>query len=633
MATTSEKRSRSPHSAATTTPDPDFDPRKVARIDTTELEVGIDCPNLRLKLLNEWHAVGPFPAGMREQPFGPSFSRSMETNSAYTARHPTPKPLEARTDVIEGIDEISIHTVSLSYPDVDWQSPSRTVGSAALQWQALAYTTLEVSHNDPEQTHQQVVPDQLLSPPGEARSGPSRVCDIHVSGAEEFALVPADEWRPENGHLPPSTRWHRAQLYHPVESNDDTCAGDVLATGSSFQVLQGLYHLLVKTLYEVRTNGLPVVGEPPKVSFQAMVGALGSDTDPPNHPFAPQQKGLTICPSVILGKLASPYVTFGVRNLYPDHAIRIVNIQETPRTGTFNLEDIVYEGNEDDRVVPPLTLRRVTCELGWAHSVIPPTQKDLKLTVRTERLETDGCSTGVVDTFQACFQLDHVCFDPTSDSGAYVYTYLSGTQVQYAVVMPPRNLGRQGTNVLALHGAGVEADSFMWRHALPRQDDGWVVMPTGMTTWGLDWTMASKKSYEDLLASEFYAPLTDVPPSKEWFVIGHSNGGYGALYALTHDSDRFTGGLIAAGYIDMQEYVSSNWRHARNVADPVLLGILQSSQSVFANDLFASHLVDKPITIKYGKDDDNVPPWHSRLLASLISQWSKRAGSTTEYPQ
>lgn len=66
-------------------------------------------------------------------------------------------------------------------------------------------------------------------------------------------------------------------------------------------------------------------------------------------------------------------------------------------------------------------------------------------------------------------------------------------------------------------------------------------------------------------------------------------------------------------------------------ASPACLGcltpqILSASLSTFENDLHASNMVGMPLLFKYGKEDDNVPTWHSRSMAALVSAWNAQSG-------
>lgn len=77
-------------------------------------------------------------------------------------------------------------------------------------------------------------------------------------------------------------------------------------------------------------------------------------------------------------------------------------------------------------------------------------------------------------------------------------TYLHpGGIVSYAILRPPSEKALRHVHpdislpvVLGLHGAGVETDSDMVRHAFDGAPDlrGWVLFPSGVTTWcGDDW--------------------------------------------------------------------------------------------------------------------------------------------------
>ncbi|CAJ0627678.1 261_t:CDS:2, partial [Entrophospora sp. SA101] len=50
--------------------------------------------------------------------------------------------------------------------------------------------------------------------------------------------------------------------------------------------------------------------------------------------------------------------------------------------------------------------------------------------------------------------------------------------------------------LVALHGAGVEANTKFWLNAYPQQKNAWIVLPTGRTPWGYDWHGPSKKNID-----------------------------------------------------------------------------------------------------------------------------------------
>lgn len=583
---------------------------------------------------------------MREGSFGPSLFSLAKTNSPYTTSPPVPTSIPSTR--IEAEDAVDIpyqtyHRITVCFDDVDWQSPRQTAGSAALQWQALVATRLMVGPPAPDADDAEDADrrdlDPLLSPGSSSSSTATSAVDngdpdhkdcrtiisFRIGRAEAFALIREDRWaNVMAGTIQP--QWYLGDVYG-YQLIHESLGSDICPDVSHvLPVPQGKYILAVRPSFEARIFELPPIDTPPTVHLSVAIDwenqciARGR---PATHVDVIDRSPSSAVPSVVMGKLASQHIAFAFQNKDPTAAVKIVKIRENADEPIF--ANIGYS----QTVIPPCSTQKITFEVSGAHSLIRPETRSISFWIVSSAEGRIRISATLLSV-----DLNHVDFRGDNPDSSYVYTYLSAGGAQSAVIQPPRELGDDGAlNILALHGAGVEATSDFWRTALPRQQRGWILMPTGLTSWGLDWTMASKQAYEDLLKSEYYAPLTTRAPGNRLFVIGHSNGGQGALYALTHDPDRFAGGFIASGYVNMQEYVSNNWQASRNVLDPVLQGILQSSLSVFHNDLFASHLVGKPITIKYGSCDNNVPRWNSRLLASLISQWSLKTGEASEYPR
>lgn len=140
----------------------------------------------------------------------------------------------------------------------------------------------------------------------------------------------------------------------------------------------------------------------------------------------------------------------------------------------------------------------------------------------------------------------------------FTFLHPSGI-VSYAIIRPPsKRVCHELCHkpdlpiLLALHGAGLEADSHLVAHALDSVPDlpSWVLFPTGVTPWsGDDWrasfllfsNVASNNTdwrldtwgFRDVEAgvaaikdwTEYVGwdgPLVDID---KWLVIGHSNGG------------------------------------------------------------------------------------------------------------
>jgi predicted peptidase len=217
---------------------------------------------------------------------------------------------------------------------------------------------------------------------------------------------------------------------------------------------------------------------------------------------------------------------------------------------------------------------------------------------------------------------------------AYQFTYLDFDQtVQYATAIPPISIDAVGEGdvdrpvVMYLHGAGAGVEGCQTL----QQNRSWVIQPMGRTSWGYDWQVASQTSATfavETFSRHLYG-LSKTDKSKaaridtdKIMTVGHSNGGQGVYHYASHRPDKMIGVVVGAGYISLAEYVSLTWQLGRHFNDAALNGILRSSLNAFENDLFASNLAGLPFLIKHGSDDDNVPLWHSKEMATLITTWN-----------
>ncbi|KAF9966330.1 hypothetical protein BGZ70_002655 [Mortierella alpina] len=182
----------------------------------------------------------------------------------------------------------------------------------------------------------------------------------------------------------------------------------------------------------------------------------------------------------------------------------------------------------------------------------------------------------------------------------YKYTFLDfdGT-VQYAAAIPPSQPASNPTDsapvIVSLHGAGVEVDqSPFWLSEYTQRERTWIVLPTGRSPWGYDWHGASMKNVASAIESlasrlhgvpEHLKSLPGIKPDPERLLMaGHSNGGQGAWFMVTHFPDK---------------------------------AIAEASIIEFDNDVHMSNTVGIPILARTGGADDNVPPLNSRKLVRL----------------
>ncbi|KAK5583864.1 hypothetical protein RB653_005468 [Dictyostelium firmibasis] len=216
---------------------------------------------------------------------------------------------------------------------------------------------------------------------------------------------------------------------------------------------------------------------------------------------------------------------------------------------------------------------------------------------------------------------------------AYTFTFQDyDLSIQYADAIPPNDVegGVSPTPVLfALHGAGVNAKSGAWTNAFQVQNYTWILLPTNRANYGFDWEEGGIKNA--LMALDYLCNslpgVANHLKSKyqcdpyQLQVLGHSMGGHGSEHFATAISpDRVISLSIAAGWIDMKLYSPNFLRVGYSWSHPMIRYILDSVVSQNDADFHSPHLINIPIIIRMGSDDDNVPPFHGRRLLRLYDQ-------------
>lgn len=218
-------------------------------------------------------------------------------------------------------------------------------------------------------------------------------------------------------------------------------------------------------------------------------------------------------------------------------------------------------------------------------------------------------------------------------------TYLHpGGIASYAMLRPPAKDATCRTGqtrlpvLLALHGAGLEAEDPMVPAALDAVPDlcAWVLFPTGVTPWSSDdwhnWGFADVEAAIAAISSwieksQWSGSGVD---TNRWIVSGHSNGGQGTWYALTHRPDKVLAAAPVSGYASIQKYVPYElWQPA----DPRRTAIVSASLNSYRHEMLMENTHGVPIQQQHGEIDDNVPAYNSRLLAQQISL----TGSNSSY--
>ncbi|KAF9985719.1 hypothetical protein BGZ75_002647 [Mortierella antarctica] len=179
----------------------------------------------------------------------------------------------------------------------------------------------------------------------------------------------------------------------------------------------------------------------------------------------------------------------------------------------------------------------------------------------------------------------------------YKYTFLDfdGT-VQYAAAIPPSHPTSNPLDsapvLVSLHGAGVEVDqSPFWLSEYKQRERTWIVLPTGRSPCLANGLYGIPEHLKRLPGMR--------PDPERLLMAGHSNGGQGAWFMVTHFPDKAIAATPAAGYVNIKQYVPfTGW---------------------LSNSYTDSHLrgVGIPILARTGGADDNVPPLNSRKLVRL----------------
>ncbi|KAI7545227.1 alpha/beta-hydrolase [Hortaea werneckii] len=464
---------------------------------------------------------------------------------------------------------LAIAELSVSFPQVDWSALSHVYGWAALQWQ------------------------------GWARG------QIHLPSEKTLAL-------------------HAEHILELWIDGEQYFGGDFYGYGRSaltLHLLPGEHRIDLRLVRDVRAMG--GVGEPRldllfklEESPGWLSAVLADESD--------EDSGILISDLVgdKNGPLASPYASATLRN-DASHDISILGVEAT------------HNQCEAELLKSPLRLiSGQTRPVGFKVACVPPAV-ELGPIMLTFSYVVEGVSEV---QYLTLFGLpkERGLYDPQK----FTYLHSSGI-VSYAVLRPPstyaqcNELGGGNTSLpilLQLHGAGLEADSRQVRHALDEVPDlcAWVLFPTGVTSWsGDDWHTWGFADVEAAIAAipewiEQVGWSGSGVATDRWLVSGHSNGGQGALYALTHRPDQTIAAAPVSGYSSIQNYVPYTfWR----IADPGKDAVIQASLNSYRHELLLANAKGIPVLQQHGSEDDNVPPYHSRLLSEILEQ----AGVATEY--
>lgn len=424
------------------------------------------------------------------------------------------------------------------------------------------------------------------------------------------------------------------------------------------------YTVLVRALYDVRVFNDPGAGDKdgPKIRFK--LGIEGTASAAATELQEPQE-AIEVLPELALignlvdGWIWGEYLGIGLRAFGGSYQIVTVQMDENQ----LELQGVLKATLATKRCFLLLGNSKITPISIKQKQPIPNEVKFIKLKLGY-RLKCDQHNySNTTEWMNVQVPLKHIPSrlssgvrspkTPSNADDAIKYTYLGPTHaVTYAILIPPfsqepYSAKMADATLLALHGAGVHADASMWINAIPRQKRGWAVLPTGGTEWGMDWhgisaddarmALHAARQVVGNIGGKKWNSFTDETVRRDedgWFIsnktilMGHSNGGQGAWHIAARYPDEFIAVVPAAGYLKIQDYVNYNAWTSDHYADPILMGILMASLSPFDNDLYASNLVDVPILALHGRNDDNVPVWHSRQHLELVQGWAESRNAT-----
>ncbi|KAE8271397.1 hypothetical protein A4X09_0g942 [Tilletia walkeri] len=614
-------------------------------------------------LSTEWVAMGPYPAGMREQHLGANpaaiFGHPSDVLASFKTENATWLPpfttyanRPPRASFVSKLISDSAqgnrqkHALSVSFP-ISFEEIRSYQGWTSLQWQSYLSSELVV----------------------ECKNETRDPCPVFISveRAAEFAVVPRSA---SSDFEPTELEWFTCDWYSYNDGPEtfDQTTEKAFKAGPPPQphillLATGQYSFILRTMYEDRIFGDPrdynnAQRTDPIVNVVIDIGRFEApmlqSLEPGDAvPQSPLSVFNLLAPSIVNGRFAGWGIAVDVLNHGPD--VMIVNRADLVVPG---LNDSSFSASIPVAVrIEPLQTRSIPVQvqqsvhnLDTLSQTLANLEGGLTLHAHDEQKRTT--------TVETALQFDVVDLAPSSRtgkrSGSFMFTYITGDgSIGISAATAPEKAIKTGQKdrseapaILALHGAGVNALDPAWANALPRQEHSWTILPTGATAWGFDWQLSSSIHARAAVralctgASIFYSGVPSSPhlwdsriptlpgtdrvydPAK-LIVVGHSNGGQGAWHFMTKHPNEVLGGVVAAGYIKMMDYVGPNWHVGRQHADPVLTGILRSSLSPFENDLSASNLAGIPLLVKYGERDTNVPTWHSRSMASLVTAWNQ----------
>ncbi|KIJ29883.1 hypothetical protein M422DRAFT_214788 [Sphaerobolus stellatus SS14] len=536
-----------------------------------------------IELSTVWNVLGPFPIGAREQHFlSPSYPLDLSASYVHEPSRTWPSALADGGEVGWRFADLSADgRMLISHPHIRWDVLRATEGWAALQHHNVLRGTLKIT--PPQGASLDSIPWLITS----------------FKQISFFALLPEDA---DPSHI---LEWHPGDIYAFKHSPKQLIelSNVSLYNPTTFQIF-------ISGDYEIRLFGdpkafgrkIPVLDLGINISLEYR--EQGIISDPNLHVICDFVEGWAF--GTVLG--------LGIHSSGEDW--EVTGVQTA--SASFSLT-LLHERERlvasQTRIIPVLLNQKA-----------PYLGKNLAIELAiTNRRDLSYSSIKIL------LQLSHREFwDNTTNAGGITASYLlNGIPTSYIAVPPQLPNGViPRPAVLALHGAGVDISDSFWPSSLPQQQHSWIICPSGLTSWGLDWhgpsaddAWGSLSAVQSLLEQRAEWSLWSPQREGPVMVIGHSNGGQGTWYIASRYPDRVFAAIPAAAYIKSQQYISLSLSHGSHFIDPALHAVFAAALTPDDNDIFLSNAVDTSILAIHGGADENVPTWHSRELVSLVKTW------------
>ncbi|OAX43816.1 hypothetical protein K503DRAFT_730813 [Rhizopogon vinicolor AM-OR11-026] len=582
----------------------------------------------RVVISQEWDVLGPFPIHAREQHFlSPAFpldlSKSIDLNHTYSSAYADGGLVSWSKTDSDGHGNLKV-----SHPNIRWEQLRATEGWAALQHHNVLRTYFTLYPPDSEQKMTQEIDPRLR---------------VECLQGAYFSILPGDEtvWAT---HIP---EWHMGNVYAlerapvqlvslPTSPSRDRATRYQVVLGGPYEIrlfgdprAYSSAHPILSINFTVAVDTSPPLGTSPRLAMP-IVHASAHD----------------VIPDFVDGKPFSRTLGIGLRN------VDYIRSNETSKSGWWTIVSakippcagfgLAVSGLSTEMRLAPTQTHVLTLELAIDSEPVLVDITELPIDIIISPC-LDGSPCNAVDErcmLRVNIPIRHIpMWTPTSYTAIRATYNVGFSNSTIFSVLPPRLPNDEGEGgprepILALHGAGVDiVTQTFWADSLPRQDKAWVIIPSGRTSWGLDWhgpsaadAFTTVTALHSILCERFLNWV--YPRDTKVIVMGHSNGGQGAWYIASRWPDKVKAVIAAAGYIKSQAYVPWTMSRFAHFIDPALRAVLETSLLPDDNDLFLSNLAHTPVLAIHGGMDDNVPPWHTREAVSVLREWNPDADVT-----